>query len=52
MLSLQENQWKKRENEKYLQMTVLYTNYNAEDNAVRTIYVKHGLKNVQIDLEI
>ncbi len=29
---------------KYLQMTVLYTKYKAENNAVWTIYVKYGLK--------
>ncbi len=29
---------------KYLQMTVLYTKYKAENNAVWTIYVKYGPK--------
>ncbi len=42
MLSRRENQWKKKQ--KYLQMTVLYTKYKAENNALLTIYVKYGLK--------
>ncbi len=29
---------------KYLQMTVLYTKYKAENNALWTIYVNYGLK--------
>ncbi len=29
---------------KYLQMTVLYTKYKAENNALWTIDVKYGLK--------
>ncbi len=28
----------------FLQMTVLYTKYEAENNALWTIYVKYGLK--------
>ncbi len=37
---------------KYLQMTVLYTKYKAENNAVWTIYVKYGQKNLPRGLEI
>lgn len=33
-------------------MTVIYTKYNAENNFVRTIYVKYGVKNIQRGLEI
>ncbi len=29
---------------KYLKMTVLYTKYKAENNALWTIYVTYGLK--------
>ncbi len=32
------------ENKKYLQMTVLYAKYEAENNALWTICVKYGLK--------
>ncbi len=39
MLTLQENQKKK-----FLQMTVLYSKYKAENNALWTNYVKYGLK--------
>ncbi len=41
MLSLRENQWKKK---KTWQNLVLYTKYKAENNALLTIYVKYGLK--------
>lgn len=33
-------------------MTVIYTKYNAENNFVRTIYVKYGVKNIQRGLKI
>ncbi len=36
--------FKKNKIKKYLQMTVLYTKYKAENNAVWTIFVKYDLK--------
>ncbi len=43
--SLRENQCKKKwKKYKYLQMTIIYTKYKAENSAVWAIYVKYGLK--------
>ncbi len=33
---------------KYLQMTLLYTKHAAENSAVWTVYVKYGLKGLEI----
>ncbi len=38
------NEKKPWENIFFLQMTVLYTKYKAENNALWAIYVKYGLK--------
>ncbi len=45
MLSLRENQWKKKNWEnKNIYRLLLYTKYKAENNALWTSYVKYGLK--------